>query len=263
MNKLVFIIFLFSVIIVKSQKISVVDSLDKSSISYSEILIDGNRFFTDSLGNFNLSGAYKNIIIKKPGYYDKTLKKIENLVKLSPKVISIPEVHLTKRERKYISAKTKNNSTTVIPLGLEYGFKISNPYNKDGIIKSLMVPIKKIYENKAAILVIKFYSISNEVIENEPIENSSIIININKLNKKENSIDFTDNFVMIPKEGLFISIQVIEEFGSDKIKIDKPSISFINSVQKGKIYFLDVYERKWKLLSNNTALIGLSLIGDF
>src|SRR5690606_951415 len=134
---------------------------------------------------------------------------------------------------------------------------------KDGIIKSLMVPIKKIYENKAAILVIKFYSISNEVIENEPIENSSIIININKLNKKENSIDFTDNFVMIPKEGLFISIQVIEEYGSDKIKIDKSSISFINSVQKGSIYFMDVYESKWKLLSNNTALIGLSLIGDF
>ncbi len=92
MNKLFFIIIFLSVLIVKSQKISVVDSLDNSSISYSEILVDGNRFFTDSLGNFDLSGTYKNLIIRKPGYYDKTLKKIDHLVKLSPKVIHIPEV---------------------------------------------------------------------------------------------------------------------------------------------------------------------------
>lgn len=147
---------------------------------------------------------------------------------------------MTKRQRKTLSAKTKNNSTTLIPLGIEYGFKISNPYNKEGIVKSLIVPIKKIYENKAAILLIKFYNIANEEIENEPVEHSSIVININKLNRKKNTIDLTDQFLMIPKDGIFISLQVIEESGSDKIKIDKPSISFVNSVEKANIYFMDV-----------------------
>ncbi len=88
--------------------------------------------------------------------------------------------------------------------------------------------------------MIKFYNIANEEIENEPVEHSSIVININKLNRKKNTIDLTDQFLMIPKDGIFISLQVIEESGSDKIKIDKPSISFVNSVEKANIYFMDV-----------------------
>lgn len=148
-------------------------------------------------------------------------------------------------------------------MGFEYGFKITNPYKKEGIIKKLIVPIKKIYENKAASLVINFYNISNNIIENEPIENGTIIINVNKLSKKKNNIDLSDNYLTIPTEGIFISINVVEEFGSDKIKIDKPSISFINSVQNGQVYFMDTYEKKWKLLSNNNSLIGVSLIGNF
>lgn len=108
MNKYLFIIFLFSLFTVKSQKITIVDSLDNFPISYSEILIDGNRFFSDSLGFFHLSKEFKNLTIKKPGYHNKILKKAENIVKLSPKVINIPEVLVTKREQETISSKTKN-----------------------------------------------------------------------------------------------------------------------------------------------------------
>jgi hypothetical protein len=259
-----FLLFnIFFITYFHAQKVEVQDSINGKPISYAEFQIDGSVFFADSLGQFNFTKNYKSFVVYKPGFLPKTINKFSNLIKLSPKTYEIQEVVLKKYNLKSIDSKIKKNNTWILPFGLQIGFKYYNPYHQEGIIKKITIPIKQIYDNKNAVLSIRFYKYSGDEIEIEPIENGVIEISVDQLKRKKNTIDISENGIILPENGVFISLNVIEENGTDFFKGSKQSIRFYNSKTIGNSFFLNTVSKKWVKNSIDFNIIGISFEAAF
>ncbi len=260
MKKYVNILFIFFSTFFLCQKITVADTLDKTPIPYAEVIVNGNSYFSDSLGIIQLKHQNETSIrIKKTGYIDKNISSFDSIAYLNPKVIDIREVIIKeKKDIEYNDRYLKQNATN-LPNDLTIGFIIEGEKKKIGKIKEISIPIKRIYNNET-LLKIDFYDNTDDGISKEPLNTEAIILNVNDLIKKSNNkIDLKD-FNIPFDESVLVSLRIIDQTGTTKKKFKDPSIQFYNSKSKGKIYFYNQYSNKWQILSRNLNLISISYV---
>ncbi|MCU7616061.1 hypothetical protein NZ698_02525 [Chryseobacterium sp. PBS4-4] len=252
--------FLFLGIFCYSQKITVLDSIDHQKISYAEFIVDGTSYFSDSLGNIEITKKNtEKILIKKIGYNDKYISNIDKIVYLSPIIKDIEGVVIKNMKDYEFTSKYLSKNTTKLPNDLSLGFIIRGKENMVGKLKEISIPIKKIYNNNT-LIKIDFYNAANETISRESLNEKSIFINVNDLIKrKKNKIDLQEYNIPIISD-LLISIRIIDETGKTERLLNEPSIQFFNSKDKGKLFFFNQYVKDWKILSQNINLISLSYI---
>lgn len=257
MKSYLILFFLLFNNVIYSQKITFLDSIDHQPISYVEVMIDGNSYFSDSLGILEFT---KNIeqpmIIKKIGYINKK-QNFNSIVFLSPIVKEIEEVILIPKKDYAFNSKSLNKNTTKVPNDLSIGFILQGKIGMTGILKEISIPVKKIYNNKT-LLKIDFYNVSNKIIADEPINVESIFVNINDLIKKENNKINLQKYNITITEKILVGMRIIDETGTTEKLFSEPSIQFYNSKEKGDLYFYNQHVKEWKILTNNINLIGLS-----
>ena len=267
MNKVIITVFFLLMVNIsfKSQTISIIDSLDAKPVSFVEVVMDGKLFYADSLGKFRVHRTFDELVLRKEGYYDKKVNVFTGKILLSQKVVRIPEVRLAKREKKTFGFPAKKNRSvrlsSITPRSVELGYLIENPYQKSGILKSMMLPMKKVFDNENARLFIRFYPIENGVPAKESIDNSLVIIGLNQMIKNKNNIPLEN--IPISEEGILLSVQVIEEFGtSDVNQPIKSSVQFFSSSKKVP-FFIRNTQKEWKRFEEDFPLIGVSFEGRF
>jgi len=243
-----------------SQKITVLDSIDQQKISYAEFIIDGTSYFSDSLGNIEFTKKNaEQILVKKIGYNDKNIYRIHNTVYLSPIIRDIEEVVIKNKKDYEFTFKYLNKNTTKLPNDLSIGFIIKGKENMVGKLKEISIPIKKIYNNNT-LLKIDFYTVENETINSESLNEKSIFINVDDLIKRnKNKIDLREYNITV-SEDILISLRIIDETGKTEKLLSEPSIQFYNSKEKGNLYFYNQHLKTWKMLSQNINLVSLSYI---
>ena len=252
--------FIFSTLYFYSQKITVLDSIDHKKISYVEFIVEGNSYFSDSLGSIELTKKNeKPIFIKKIGYNDKKIENYSNTIYLKPIIRDIQEVVIKNKKDYEFTSSFLNKNTTKLPNDLSIGFIIRGKENRIGKLKEISIPVKKIYRNNT-LLKIDFYNLENEAINRETLNGESIFINVNDLIKrKKNKIDLQEYNIPFSGE-ILVSIRIIEETGKTEKLLNEPSIQFYNSKEKGNLFFYNQYLKEWKVLSHNINFISLSYI---
>lgn len=258
LTKIISLFLLIAFSVLKSQQIIIKDSLDGKPLAFSQIIIGQNSYYADSLGQFRFIDEVPSFIVKKPGYESKLVKNFKKDILLSPKMFEIPEVEIRKKELMSVENKLKRNLALTIPVGWELGFILKNPHDKTGIIKEINIPIKKVFENKNAQLIIQFYNFEGDEIEHEPIPNSETIISVNKLTKNKNTFNILNKSIEISPKGIFISLKVVEESGISKFTEIRQSISFICSKEKSQFYYYDFEKNVWKSFNQEPNTIGIS-----
>ena len=260
-EKCIVALFLFFVGLVYSQKIEIRDSTNNSAISYAKIKIGQNIFYSDSIGVFNFDQNLlkdNSIIIEKYGYDKKniSLLNIKQNILLAPTYISIDEVKITTKKIVEVGENYKKGKSTLFPKGVEIGFTIKNPFSKNGLLKSIEVPVKNVI-NTEGFLILNFYRIKNDLPSNEVINNNPIIIPLSELKKRKNMIDLTKDKIQFPAEGFLIGAYIVSKVGVFENKISNPNIEFYNNNSKKEMYFKN-NESKWikyNLMMNSIAYV--------
>lgn len=257
MKTLFNIFFLLISICYYSQKTTVLDSLDHQRIPYAEFIIDGNSYFSDSLGTIELTKTNQPFIIKKNGFKSKRIFKYSPEIYLQPIYKEIEEVVINNKKDFQYTSKQLNKNTTKLPNDLSIGFSIKGKENNVGKLQEISIPLKRIYNNNT-ILKIDFYKIENENVGKESLNEKSIFINVQDLViRKNNKIDLREYNIPITGN-ILIAIRVIDETGKTEKRITEPSIQFYNTKDKGTLFFYSEYLNSWKTLSKNTNLISIS-----
>lgn len=256
-NKILYLLYLLIGTYAVAQKISVVDSIDSKPIPYAEFIVNGNSYFSDSLGNFTLSGQAANITLRKNGYESKNIGNAPSEVKLRPKYIEIPEVTVKKRkDHKFINQPLKKN-TTKLPVNLTVGYLLTGHHEESGFLKEITIRAKRIF-NHNSILKIDFYGVENQIIESVPLNRSSIIVPLGQQIEKESIKINVSRHRMLIDNKVLISLRVIDETGSNENVLKEPSVQFYNSKSIDSVYFFDNIESQWKELSSNQNQIAIS-----
>ncbi|MCY0977449.1 hypothetical protein PGH12_19025 [Chryseobacterium wangxinyae] len=250
--------FIFSTLYYYSQKITVLDSIDHKTISYVEFIVDGNSYFSDSLGTIELTKKNEQpIFLKKNGYEEQKKANYNRIIYLKPIIKDIEEVIIKNKKNVEFASKSINKNTTKLPNDLTIGFKIKGKENISGKLQKISIPVKRIYANNT-LLKIDFYNFENDVIDKEILNNESIFINVNDLTTKKNNVIDLHKYNIPIIGNILISIRIIDETGLTDKNLKEPSIQFYNSKEKGNIYFYNQYLKDWKILSNDINLISFS-----
>lgn len=302
MKKLSFTLLLFLIQYTYSQKYTILDSVQRNSVSYATISFDnGTGVFADADGKFFFSNKlYPNIdslFITAIGYKDFPVKsgKIPNPILMTPDIAQLKEVYLIgEKQKKYKTKKIKAE------LHDDY-FKCWLPtveseiavfFPKDPIkptkITSIYLPIKlenssKNSNNKlsfSTLFKMQFYENKNNF-PGKRLPYEDIIFNITNRSKPNFELDIADSKIYIPKNGIFISIQVLgyadkkgqlehtkkyheveTKRGTVKISTTfRPLLPFTNTINTNKTFIRRIFfkNKTWqrfdKKYSTNNMLI--------
>lgn len=239
---------------------TVLDSIDKKPIAYSQIFCKENSFFTDSLGLIQLNEhcTFPLKIIRN-GYNDKIIYKFLPQIYLKPKFSEISEIKIIPRKNKIFHNKIHNNNL-VFRKNVGFGFSLKGIKNKTGILKNITIPFTIANNVENIKLKIDFYHYDSGKMAEYPINQENIIIKIDKQNKDKIFIDFSDYNIEI-KDNFVISL--IEIVGDGKVdtntvaNIENNNIQLFFSKSKGD-FLLQTLDGKWKILSNKNTNIALS-----
>lgn len=256
-------LLVFVTVAFNAQKIYIKDSINNEPIKYAKITLDNEIFYSDSLGIFNLNENKPEFFgIEKSGYEKRNIFKSEYSkdVYLSPKLIPIDDVIIPHRQTIIVGKNFKNNNTTFLPKGIGLGTIINNNYNKEGIVKSIEIPIKTKIEN-TGFLIINFYELQNNLPGNTKINDNPLIIPVSSLLRKNNKIALEEK-VSFPKNGFVVEIQIVAKIGEYNPKLSTPQIQFYNSKVKQST-FLRINDNNWQVSDNGAHPINYIFEIDF
>ena len=227
----VFILFIFISSIVSAQRHVIVDKEDSSPISYATISFgNGNGLFADDSGAFVFYKKwYKDIdslYISALGYKEKALgtKNLGAKIYLEKDVAELKEVFLTaEKKRKY---KTKKVDSEIhndyfkcwLPtVESELAVYFPKPSDKSTKIASVILPVKMEASNRdsgrkqrfSTLFKMQFYSKGEDGYPDKRLPYEDIIFEITNEDKSNFELNIEEYLVYIPKDGIFVTIQVL------------------------------------------------------
>lgn len=230
MKKLFPLLLLFLAQMLYSQKYTVLDSVRKTPISFATISFgNGNGTFADADGHFVFSKKiYPDIdtlYISALGHKELALdtKSLPKQIFLIEDVSQLKEVYITaERKRKY---KTQKFSSIVhndyfrswLPtVESEIAVFFPKKTNKSTKIASVYLPVKVESSNRNAtrnqsfstIFKMQFYT-NNSGFPGKRLPYEDIIFKVTNKDKPNFELNISEYKVFIPKEGIFVSIQVL------------------------------------------------------
>ncbi|WP_459209909.1 peptidase associated/transthyretin-like domain-containing protein [Aquimarina rhabdastrellae] len=213
-----------------TQLVQIVDKDQKQPVSYATISFgNGNGIFADSQGKFfflkKLYADIDTLYISSIGYQDLKIatKQLPKQLFLTPEVSSLKEVYITaKKKGKYtikkIDAKAHNDYFKSWLPTVESEIAVYFPYQeeKSSKIASIFFPIKKeesrTHKGKNAsfstLFKLQFYQ-NDHGQPGQRLFYDNIFFTVTHKDKSIFELDISDHEVFIPKEGIFIAIQVL------------------------------------------------------
>ncbi len=230
MKKLFPLLLLFLAQTAYSQQYTVLDSAQRKPISYATISFgNGNGTFADADGNFRFSKKWyadvDSLYISAMGHKEVVLstKSIPKEIFLAEDVAMLKEVYImAEKKRKY---KTKKRASQVhndyfrswLPT-VESEIAVFFPKNteKSTKIASVYLPIKVESSNRNAtknqsfstIFKMQFYGNDNGY-PGKRLSYEDIIFRVSEKDKSNFELNVSEYKIFIPKEGIFVSIQVL------------------------------------------------------
>ena len=281
MKNVYFFFLLIAAIFTNAQMINgkIFDSISKENIKFANVvLMKGDGVSSDDNGKFQIITNNSDDILKvsSTGYEPKFISLKDNIenfnnlnIYLTPKFNNIEEVKISNKsnftEKVIVGEKRESNISLSTLIGHEIGIFISNPKEIKGKINRVYVDLKqRDNADDTAIFNVKFYEYDKE--NNVPgKELSDKNIFVQPKNKKYRLwIDVENKDIVFPKEGICVSVQLINPSG----KVDKntkfgPAFRYTESNDKKFIVWSNFYNRGWKLnsIKSNKVGIGNPMIG--
>ncbi len=230
MKKLFPLLLLFLTQTVLGQYYTVLDSVQKSPISYATISFgNGNGTFADADGKFQFSKKWypdiDSLYISALGHKETALatKSLPEQILLVQDIAELKEVIITaEKKRKYktkrLAAEVHNDYFRCWLPTVESEIAVFFPKNsqKPTKIASVYLPVKVESSNRNAskeqsfstLFKMQFYGNDNGF-PGERLPYEDIIFNVTDKDKPNFELDVSEYKVYIPKEGIFISVQVL------------------------------------------------------
>lgn len=208
-----------------SQKITIKDNSTQEKIAYAIIkdLKTKKRILTDSLGEINLSKDAP-IVISCLGFYDRTIQRPfkEDVIYLKPKMQTLQQVTLTDNPKiiqEYGFHKAKKRSFRISNAEKEFYPSVyirnSEP-NKLAKLSKIFLKLKSKEEGRVRLHLYSF-NYQNKKIEKE-ILNKNIILKLDN-SRKLRKVDISNLNLTLPKNGLLVAIELLENTNSIEIAI--------------------------------------------
>lgn len=230
MKKLLPLLLLFLTQIINAQTYTVVDSIQKTPIAYATISFgNGNGTFADADGNFSFSKKWYPDIdvlyISSVGHNEVAIPTttLPKTIFLTESIDELNEVHITiEKKRKYkikkLPSETHNDYFKCWLPTVESEIAVFFPKDpeKSSKIASVYLPIKTDDSNKnssrnpsfSTLFKMQFYTNNNGYPEKR-LPYDDIIFLVSDQDKSSFELDVSEYKIFIPKEGVFVSIQVL------------------------------------------------------
>ncbi|KAA1246965.1 carboxypeptidase-like regulatory domain-containing protein [Aquimarina sp. RZ0] len=230
MNKAFLILLLVLIQNIHSQRYTVLDSIKKSPVSYATISFgNGNGLFADADGVFEFSekryADIDSLFISALGYKEFAIdtKKLSKKILLTREIAELQEVIVTaenlgKYKTKKKNAKIHNDYFKCWLPTVESEIAVFFPRDplKSTKIASVFLPVKMESSRGSSgkkqafstLFKMQFYR-NYKGTPGKRLPSEDIIFNITNKDKSNFELDISEYKVFIPKEGLFVSLQVL------------------------------------------------------
>jgi hypothetical protein len=259
-----------------SQKIIVVDSVNKKPIAFVTVQFDKeNGTYTDENGTFELNKTAKDTIKLSHISFDEVVlrtKDIKDTIIMSPNAIIIKEVTITngKESIKYIDFPKKKSSYGSFPVFAKseiISLVIPNSENSSSTIKKINFNFSKNKSNPQnegirTAFRVNIYNSKNKKVKERVFSSETYIINTTKKDKIE--IDLTNELIEFQSDGIFIGIEAIGDIDKNGNLINnqstiRPLLSDNNIVDYSSSTFIRyTFDRKQNLKPLNDFLEKMS-----
>lgn len=237
-RKLIIIVYLLLGATALMAQYVVADSNSKEPLPYATIVFPQYRqgVYTDSYGRFVLPSQYTakdSLSVQMLGYHTKNvlIAELNDTVYLEEKAYELPSLTVRPQDRKTITigelkAKSKGNfgvDTIFIPVII--AIHIPNENHEDCYIEKLH--FKYSPQNKGFSYMVRpqLYEVGSDGKPANSLLNKS---SAKTLSEKGGilEIDVSGEFIVFPKNGVFVGLEIIEEIKTNKkIKTDIPKIA--------------------------------------
>lgn len=243
------ILFILLSIFANSQKITVVDSIDKKPVAYSKIIDKDNLYVTDSLGNYFFDKKITSSVeISANGYKSKKTIINSGTIILSPEIIKLEEVKLSKTVQKELGLESSKNQI-FFDNKREYAVEITNTVSDNCKVDELIIPFKKSL-NKNGYLIIDIYDAINGKIE-QKLNYENYVIPIKELSKKK-TVKIEDHVYITKNSSVYISMIWVENLAKDSENFSNKVYLFTKSNNaKGRMYVRNTYYKGWDIKPYN------------
>lgn len=250
MKEYILAVTIFFSSIIHAQSYKVIDNETSLPVQYATIQIyDAGKFvdgfYTDDNGSIEISTplVFNEIKISCIGYKTITLKKEQSVIRLEQNPVHLEEVVITSRnllELGYIKNK-KSKNTTGVSEGLEVAVFISNKYNFPVKINSIQFKVEKI-KSKAAFRIHLYKKSENNLFPQEELLHDNKIQYLEPDTNGLVEVDLSDYNIILPKDGVFVSIEGIGGNNTSTTKSKKNLIQFETHSSELEIYQVRNYK---------------------
>lgn len=268
----IFLLYTINSIYSQNIKITLIDSISSEPIPYTIITFENKAgTYSNSNGEFTILGNEGIIEIVHIGYIMKVIKtpSKDTILKLQPKIYQLQEIVINQQASK-TNFGFNNRKTELTYSGLsgdEIAVYIPNETGNYSRIRDAIIIfdtrkiIKKDLEiNFTSVFKLNFYSVKDNAIEPGLCILKKDIILTSKDIKKKSTIDISQYDIIIPKNGIFASIEWVGilsnvgELKTDYRDRTEPFLSTTFEKTNTKIFIRNKFKGlKWELLDKNNS----------
>lgn len=269
-----------------SQKYQVLDSVTQRPISYVTIQTGKNKgFYSDENGKFALNENIEDSIrFSCIGYKNLSMAKmsISDVIYLSPKTQKLPEIIIRSEapKQKIIGRKKGNHAWHINPKTQLATLIKPNQRYANSYIQKILIPIskytlinkdskpKKIKPDFNSVFKLQLFANENGLPGKAllpPIE-----VYCDEKSKNTLSVDISKYYIKLPKEGIFICVELIGEIGSNRnvknSEISMPGFYFTDKQSNDfvlKSFYRSTFSDEWIKLDENGPTLNKEIFMSF
>lgn len=205
------------------QNIEILDTVDKTPIPYVNLICYSNNQiiygnYSDEKGIINIP---QNIIVDSMkiscvGYDTKKINEVQKKIYLNKKLTILKEIIIYPKESKKIGYSNEKLTSNFISIskGIEICAFIENSEKKEYKIESILFNVKKT-KNNIKYRVHIYKQSNNNLSPGIELTNVNIINEIEKNTKGIIEVNLSEYNIILPLEGVFVSIEGIDGFGNE------------------------------------------------
>lgn len=242
------IFFILLSIIVKSQQVIIVDSLDNKPIPFTKIIDSKNLYLTDSTGRYKFENLpNEEVFVLSSGYNTKKLKINSEVIKLSPKITNIEKVIISKNN--FINDKelgfNSGKNYIIIDQKREFAIEVYNHVDKNCRIEKVLIPFKKSSYKKGYLLFDFYESLDGKIGQKINVQNYVFPVSFLENN---NLLILKEKIYLEKQSSIFISVIWVENSYS-KSESFSNKIYFYTKQNKsaGKMYVRKSNYNGWEI----------------
>ena len=133
-----------------------------------------------------------------------------------------------------------------------------NHSQQNSFIKQLILPVKEVVDNNYY-LKLDFYEITDSGMPGDQINRNSQFFPAASLRKGTNLIALEEK-ISFPKEGVLLSIKIVENIGNYSNTGGSPVIIFYNNKNRTDVYALNDKTLKWEKFPHSLFVIAVGMI---